>query len=302
MPITIVPVTPGFAAEIGDVDLRRALGAAQMQAVRDAFATYAVLVFPSQELSVEQHLAFAANFGPLERSVATQMTGRKLRTRAEIADIANMDAEGNIWRSDSRMRLFQMGNRLWHTDSSFKAPSGYASLLYARSVAPVGGHTQFADLRAAYDALPEGTRARIEGLIGEHSLLYSRRRLGFTQFTDEEKRAFAPVARPLVRTIPESGRRSLYLASHVGAIRGMPDADAQALLNELTEHATQRHFVYTHRWRVGDLVMWDNRCTMHRGTEFDDLRWPRDMHRATTSDRPDAFGAIEAAHAASADY
>ena len=302
MPITIMPVTAGFAAEVGDVDLGSALAPADMQAVRDAFATYAVLVFPAQELGVEQHLAFAANFGPLERSVATRMTDRKLRTRAEIADIANMDAEGRLWRSDSRMRLFQLGNRLWHTDSSFKAPSGYASLLYARSVAPVGGHTEFADLRAACDALPAATLARIEGLIAEHSLLFSRRRLGFTQFTDDEKRAFAPVGRPLLRTIPESGRRSLYLASHAGAIRGMPDEEAQALLRELTEHATQRQFVYTHRWRVGDLVMWDNRCTMHRGTEFDDLRWPRDMHRATTSDRPDAFGGIEAASAQGADY
>lgn len=302
MPITIMPVTEGFAAEIGDVDLRSPLRAEDMQAVREAFATYAVLVFPAQELDVEQHLAFASNFGPLEHTVATRMTGRKLRTRAEIADIANMDAEGKLWRSDSRMRLFQLGNRLWHTDSSFKAPSGYASLLYARSVAPVGGHTEFADLRAAYDALAQDARTRIEGLIAEHSLLFSRRRLGFTQFTDDEKRAFAPVARPLVRTIPESGRRSLYLASHVGAIRGLPDAEAQALLRELTEHATQRQFVYRHRWRVGDLVMWDNRCTMHRGTEFDDLRWPRDMHRATTSDRADAFGALEAASAGNADY
>jgi alpha-ketoglutarate-dependent 2,4-dichlorophenoxyacetate dioxygenase len=229
------------------------------------------------------------------------MTERKMRVRPEIADIANMDAEGNVWRKDSRMRLFQLGNRLWHTDSSFKAPSGYASLLYARSVAPVGGHTEFADMRAAFDALPQATRARLEGLIGEHSLLFSRKRLGFTQFSDDEQRAFAPVSRPLLRTIPESGRRALYLASHIGRIRGMSDDEAEALLRELTEHATQRCFVYMHRWRVGDLVMWDNRCTMHRGTAFDDLRWPRDMHRATTSDRADAFGAIEDGVPAAAD-
>jgi alpha-ketoglutarate-dependent 2,4-dichlorophenoxyacetate dioxygenase len=302
MAINIVPITPHFAAEVGDLDLRHPLGPEDLRAVRDAFATYGVLIFPAQQLDVEQHLAFASNFGPLERTVATQMTERKLRVRAEIADIANMDSEGNIWREQSRMRQFQLGNRLWHTDSSFKAPSGYASLLYARSIAPIGGHTEFADMRAAWDALPEATRARIDGLVGEHSLLFSRRRLGFTEFTEDEQRAFAPVARPLVRTIPESGRGSLYIASHVGRIRGMADDAAEALLAELTAHATQRQFVYTHRWRVGDLVMWDNRCTMHRGTAFDDLRWARDMHRATTSDRVDAFGTVESAAEATGDY
>ena len=199
-------------------------------------------------------------------------------------------------------RIFQLGNRLWHTDSSFKAPSGYASLLYARSVAPIGGHTQFADLRAACDALPAALKARLQGLIAEHSLIYSRRKLGFTEFTPEEKIAFAPVLRPLLRRIPESGRESLYIASHIGRIGGMPDAQAEALLAELVAHATQRQFVYTHRWRVGDLVMWDNRCTMHRGTEYEDTRWRRDLQRATTSDRIDAFGVQEQASAVTAEY
>ena len=289
MAITIVPITPGFAAEVGDIDLRSALPGQQMQAVREAFATYAVLVFTSQELSVEQHLAFASNFGPLEQSVASKMKDQKLRVRPDIADIANLDADGRIWGADSRLRRFQLGNRLWHTDSSFKTPTGGASLLYARSVAPIGGHTEFADMRAAWDALSDDTKARVQGLLAEHSLVFSRRRLGFTDFTDDEMVAFAPVPRPLVRTIPESGRRSLYVASHAGRIRGMDDDAAERLLRELTGHATQRQFVYTHRWRAGDLVMWDNRCTMHRGTAFDDLRWPRDMLRATTSDRADAF-------------
>jgi alpha-ketoglutarate-dependent 2,4-dichlorophenoxyacetate dioxygenase len=287
MALTIAPVTPSFAAEIGDIDLSRPLSEAELAGVREAFANYAVLVFPSQQLTVEQHLAFAARFGPLERSVASQMKDQTLRVRADIADIANLDAEGRIWGADSRLRQFQLGNRLWHTDSSFKQPTAYTSMLYARSVAPVGGHTEFADMRAAWDGLPEPMRARVEGLVAEHSLLFSRAKLGFANFTDDEKLAFAPVARPMVRTIPENGRRSLYVASHVGRIRGMADADALALVEALVAHATQRQFVYTHRWRVGDLVMWDNRCTMHRGTPFDDLRWPRDMMRATTSDRPD---------------
>jgi alpha-ketoglutarate-dependent 2,4-dichlorophenoxyacetate dioxygenase len=284
MPISIFPVTPGFAAEVGDIDLARPLDALALQAVHDAFARFAVLVFPAQELSIDQHLAFASHFGPLERTVQTAMRDEKLRVREEIADIANLDADGNIWREDARIRLFQMGNRLWHTDSSFKEPSGYASLLYARSVAPIGGHTEFADLRAAHDALPAAERSRLAGLVAEHSLIHSRRRLGFTSFTPEERAAFAPVRRPLVRRIRESGRESLYVASHAGRIEGMPDDEAQALIARLIAHATQRQFVYTHRWRVGDLVMWDNRCTMHRGTEYEDTRWRRDLQRVTTSD------------------
>ena len=303
MPISIFPITERFAAEIGDIDLSQPLDPETLQAVREAFATYAVLAFPAQQLTIEQHLAFASNFGPLETTVRLSMPkSGKMRVREEIADIANLDANGKVWHQNSRARLFQMGNRLWHTDSSFKAPSGYASMLYARSVAPVGGHTEFADLRAAYDALPAERKSGLHGLIAEHSLIYSRGKLGFTEFTPEEKVAFAPVLRPLVRRIPESGRETLYIASHIGRIRGMADSAASALVEGLVAHATQRQFVYTHRWRVGDLVMWDNRCTMHRGTEFEDTRWVREMLRATTSDRIDAFGAEEPRSAVTAGY
>src|SRR5262245_28962454 len=294
MTISLFPVTECFAAEVGEIDLAQPLDPETLQAVRDAFATYAVLVFPAQQLTIEQHLTFASNFGPLETTVRLSMPkSGKMRVREEIADIANLDANGKLWRKDSRARLFQMGNRLWHTDSSFKAPSGYASMLYARSIAPIGGNTEFADLRAAYDALPTERKNALHGLIAEHSLIYSRGKLGFTEFTPEEKVAFAPVLRPLVRRIPESGRETLYIASHIGKIGGMDDGETRKLVEELTAHATQRQFVYTHRWRVGDLVMWDNRCTMHRGTEFEDTRWVREMLRATTSDRIDAFGAEE---------
>jgi alpha-ketoglutarate-dependent 2,4-dichlorophenoxyacetate dioxygenase len=304
MTISIFPVTPSFVAEVGDLDVGRPLVEEDLRVVRDAFAAYAVLIFPAQELTIDQHLAFAANFGPLERTVEIALGRSKLRIkREEIADVANLDTDGEVWREGARRRHFaMMGNRLWHTDSSFKAPSGHASFLYARSIPPVGGHTMFADLRAAYDALPESTKLRLRDLMAEHSLLYSRKRIGFTEFTDAENRAFAPVLRPLVRTIPESGRESLYIASHIGHIQGLPEEETEALLKELTTHATQPLFVYTHRWRVGDLVMWDNRCTMHRGTEFDDLRWPRDMQRATTSDRIDAFGVQETPHITTADY
>jgi alpha-ketoglutarate-dependent 2,4-dichlorophenoxyacetate dioxygenase len=304
MSISIFPVTPNFAAEIGDLDLSQPLAEHALKAVREAFAVYSVLVFPAQNLTVDQHLAFASNFGPLERTVELALGRTNMRVpHEEISDVANIEADGKLWHDDACRRHFgMMGNRLWHTDSSFKAPSGYASLLYARSIAPVGGHTEFADLRAAYDALPDSTKLLLRGRTAEHSLLYSRKRIGVTEFTDTEKKASTPVVRPIVRTIPESGRESLYIASHIGRIQGMADGQTEALLSQLTAHATQRQFVYTHRWRVGDLVMWDNRCTMHRGTEFDDLRWPRDVQRATTSDKIDVFGMHENARTAVGDY
>lgn len=291
MPITVSPMTDGFAAEVGDIDLAGPLADDVLAQVREAFTRYAVLIFPDQRISVEQHLDFARTFGPLERSVATLMPGQKLRVREEIADVGNLTPDGKVWESNYKHRLFQLGNRLWHTDSSFKTPTGYTSMLYCRSVAPIGGHTEFADLRAAWDALPAGEQARLEKQIGEHSLLHSRKRLGYTDFSEQERIAWAPVARPLVRTLPESGRRTLYLASHVGRIQGLDDEAGEALLAQLTAHATQRQFTYLHRWRLHDLVLWDNRCTMHRGTPFDDTRYPRDMQRATTADRPDALQA-----------
>jgi alpha-ketoglutarate-dependent 2,4-dichlorophenoxyacetate dioxygenase len=201
-----------------------------------------------------------------------------------LADVSNLNHENEVWGKESRVRLFQLGNRLWHTDSSFKRVPARASLLYARTIAPVGGHTEFADERAAYDALPEEMKRRIETLVAEHSIFNSRARLGFTNFSEEERREMPPVPQVLVRTIPESGRKSLYLASHAGRIFGMSEADGRALIDHLIAHATQRQFVDTHRWRVNDLVMWDNRCTLHRGTEFDDLRWKRDVQRATVCD------------------
>ena len=284
MGITISPITPDFAAEIGDVDLAQALDPATLEEIRQAFWKYGVLVFGGQKLTQAQHLAFSAHFGPHETSIGSYRTDEKQRVRPELADVSNLNGNDEVWGSDSRLRMFQLGNRLWHTDSSFKRVPGLASLLYARSIAPIGGHTEFADTRAAYDALPDATKARLEGLVAEHSIFTSRAKLGFTNFSEVERAAMPPVPQMLVRTIPESGRRALYLASHAGRILGMPDDEGRALLDELVEHATQRRFVYTHRWRVDDLVMWDNRCTMHRGTEFDDLRWRRDVQRSTVSD------------------
>jgi alpha-ketoglutarate-dependent 2,4-dichlorophenoxyacetate dioxygenase len=284
MAITIVPVTPSFAAEIGDVDLSRPLEADDVQALKDAFSKYAVLAFPDQRLSQDQHLDFAKHFGPLETTIGVYRTDQPLRVRKEFADVSNITHDDKLWGKEDRHRMFQMANRIWHTDSSFKRLPAYASLLYARSIPPVGGHTEFADERAAYDALPEATKRRLDGLVAEHSIFNSRARLGFSNFNDEERRSLPPVPQVLVRTIPQNGRKSLYLASHAGRILGMNEQEGRALVDELIAHATQRQFVYTHRWRVNDLVMWDNRCTMHRGTDFDDLRWKRDVQRATVSD------------------
>lgn len=284
MTISIYPIMPDFAAEVGDVDLSQPLASDVAEEIKQAFWKYAVLIFPAQELTHEQHLAFARQIGPLETAIPVYNSEKKLRIGMEFSDVSNLNGQDEIWDKNSRMRMFQLGNRLWHTDSSFRHVPARASLLYCRAAAPIGGHTEFADERAAYDALPEETKQKIDGMIAEHSIFNSRAKLGFTNFSEEERAGMPPVRQVLVRTIPESGRRSLYLASHAGRILGLPDEEGAALLDELVEHATQRQFVYTHRWRQNDLVMWDNRCTMHRGTEFDDLRWRRDMQRATVSD------------------
>ena len=284
MAISVYPVTENFAAEIGDLDLARPLDPADLAAIKAAFASYAVLIFPDQQLTQEQHLAFAARFGPLELTIAVHRKDAPLRVRKEFADVSNLNHKDKVWREDSRTRQFQLANRIWHTDSSFKRLPARASLLYARTIPPVSGHTEFADERAAYDALPEAMKRRLEGLVAEHSIFNSRGRLGFSNFSEEERQSLPPVPQALVRVIAESGRKSLYLASHAGRIFGMPDAEGRALIDQLIEHATRRQFVYTHRWRVNDLVMWDDRCTMHRGTAFDDLRFRRDVQRATVSD------------------
>ena len=284
MAISLHAVTPEFVAEVGDIDLGKPISASDLAAIKAAFTRYAVLIFPDQTFSDESHLDFARHFGPLETSVFKLRTDHKMRLDEKMADVGNLDANNNILAANDRVRLYQLGNRLWHTDSSFKRLPAYCSILHGRAIPPIGGHTEFADLRAAYDALPEDTKRRIAGLVAEHSLMTSRARLGFTDFDEAERKAFEPVPQVLARRLSDSGRMSLYLASHAGTIRGMAKADAERLLKELIDHATQRQFVHAHRWRVNDLVMWDDRCTMHRGMDFDDQRYKRDMRRATVSD------------------
>jgi alpha-ketoglutarate-dependent 2,4-dichlorophenoxyacetate dioxygenase len=284
MAISVHAVTPDFVAEVGDVALNKPLAPEDLAAIRAAFTKYAILIFPDQEFDDEGQLDFARNFGPLETTVFKARKDHKLRLHENMADVGNLDSENRVLAADNRQRLYNLGNRLWHTDSSFKRLPAYCSMLHARSIPPIGGQTEYADMRAAYDALPEATKRRIAGLVAEHSIMTSRAKLGFKDFDENELVAFAPVPQVLVRKLPDSGRMSLYIASHAGAIRGMADDEARKLLDELTAHATQRQFVHSHRWRAKDLVIWDNRCTMHRGMEFDDQRYKRDMRRATVSD------------------
>lgn len=284
MALSIWPVTEDFAAEVDGVDLSKPLDPDTVEEIKQAFWKYAVLAFPGQNLTQQQHVDFAAHFGPLEQSIARHRKDMTPRLRLDLADVSNLNDRDEILEEDNRLRQFQLGNRLWHTDSSFKFVPGRASLLYGRAVPPAGGMTEFADERAAWEALDDETKARIDGLIAEHCIRYSRMRMGFSNFSAEEIREMPPVPQVLVRTIPETGRKNLYLASHAMKIVGMDDAEALELIDGLIAHATQRQFVYRHRWRANDLVMWDNRCTMHRGTPFDDLKYKRDVQRATVAE------------------
>ncbi len=292
--ISVKQLHPLFVGEIGGVDLREPLDRATVDALDDAINQHGVLVFHDQVITDAQQMAFSRNFGELETTVRAYRKDFVPRLDVHMADISNLDERNRVLPSDDRRRLNALGNRLWHSDSSFTRIPARFSLLSARVIPDEGGETQFADMRAAWDALPARMQARLEGLICEHTQLFSRGRIGFTDYAEEERAKMAPVPQVLVRTHPGSGRKSLFLSSHAGAISGMEVPEARVLLMDLMEHATQREFVYTHRWKVGDLVMWDNRCTMHRAREYDETQ-VRDMHRTTVSDgRPTVPDALVA--------
>jgi alpha-ketoglutarate-dependent 2,4-dichlorophenoxyacetate dioxygenase len=279
-------IGPCFAAEVQGLDLTRPLSREDVAAVHAAMDEHAVLVFHEQFLDDEQQLAFSRSLGELERAIGTSLRAPdEYRLPTTFADVSNLDKDNKPFARDDRRRLFAIGNRLWHSDSSFKVVPAKYSILHARAIPAKGGNTEFADMGAAYDALDDETKAEIEDLICEHSQLYSRQQLGFTDFTDEERERFRPVRQRLVRTHPSTGRKSLFLASHAGGIVGWPRPEAMAFLKDLTEHATQRQFVYAHPWRVGDLVMWDNRRTMHRARPFP-ADEPRDVRRTTLVGTP----------------
>ncbi len=281
MTVTTRQIGPCFAAEAEGLDLRRPLSPDEVAAVHTGMDRYAVLVFRGQAIDDAQQLAFTRSLGEIEHAIGTSLREPgEYRLPTTFADVSNLDQHSRVFARDDRRRLFALGNRLWHSDSSFKVVPAKYSLLHARSIPSKGGDTEFADMRAGYDALDAEAKAEAEDLVCEHSQLFSRQILGFTDFTDEERERFRPVRQCLVRTHPVTGRRSLYLSSHAGGIVGWPVPEARAFLRDLVEHATQRQFVYAHRWQVGDLVMWDNRQTMHRARPFP-AHEPRDVRRTT---------------------
>jgi alpha-ketoglutarate-dependent 2,4-dichlorophenoxyacetate dioxygenase len=277
---------PLFVGEVSDIDVGKPVDAATLAALNTAIDRYAVLVFRSQDLDDERQMAFARNFGELElpRSGAAKV---KRRQRPEIADISNLDEESKVRGRDDPRRFDQLGNRLWHTDGSFRRVPAALSMLYAHRVpaaSPRGrGETEFADMRAVYDALSDQQKEDIAGLVALHDIAWSRGQLGFNELLFGEKQVLPPVPQRVVRTHPGSKRKVLYVAAHASEIVDWPVPEGRLLLRELIEHATQREFVYRHDWRRGDLVVWDNRATMHRGRGFDETQ-VRDLRRVTTRD------------------
>lgn len=284
MSLTLKPKSRDFVAEATGVDLGAPLSPELVAEIEAAMDRYAVLVFPGQNIDDDQQVGFARYFGQLEADPTQVAADQRRLAHADLTDVSNLDAEGRIMAVDNRRRLANLGNRLWHSDSSFKRIPAKYSFLHGRIVAPEGGETEFADMRAAWDALPEKTKAKLVDLVCEHSLMFSRQQLGFTDFTDAERLKHAPVKQRLVRRHAGSGRMVLYLSSHIGRIVGWPVPESLAFLRDLTEHATRSDFVYRHVWRPFDLIIWDNRCTMHRVRPFDDQEHPRDMRRVTLQD------------------
>jgi alpha-ketoglutarate-dependent 2,4-dichlorophenoxyacetate dioxygenase len=284
MAIAIRQIHKHFVGEVSGVDLRQPLTKDEAAEIEAGMDKYAVLVFHGQDITDDQQMAFALNFGQRENPRGGNITKKQdyRLGSAGLNDVSNLGKDGKPLAKDSRTHLFNLGNCLWHSDSSFRAIPAKFSLLSARVLNPKGGNTEFADMRAAYDALDAETKAEIDELICEHSLMYSRGSLGFLDYTDEEKELFKPVLQRLVRTHPVHQRKSLYLSSHAGKVQGMSMPEGRVLLRDLTEHATQPEFVYVHKWTLHDLVMWDNRQTMHRVRRYDQSQ-PRDMRRATVA-------------------
>lgn len=281
MPVAIRPLHPVIAGEVSGVDLTKPLSREDVAAIEAGMDRYAVLVFHDQPFNDEQQMAFAENFGTPEVPKGASVTKPEdYRLKTGLADVSNLDKNGAPRARDDRQRLFGLGNCLWHSDSSFRAIPAKYSMLSARTLNTKGGNTEFADMRAAYDDLDDELKDEIKDMVCEHSLMYSRGALGFLDYSEEEKAMFKPVLQRLVRRHPVTNRTSLYLSSHAGGIVGMTVPDARVLLRDLNEHATQAKYVYVHKWKLHDLVMWDNRQTMHRVRRYDESQ-PRDMRRAT---------------------
>ncbi|MGB7183483.1 MAG: TauD/TfdA family dioxygenase [Burkholderiaceae bacterium] len=284
MTLELKSLHPTFVAQASGVDLATLTDEATLGAIRAAMDQYAVLVFPNQTLNDDTHLAFARRLdGQIHAKTGSRVIAKSRLGDEALTDISNLDVDGKVLETNNRLRLYSLANRLWHTDASFENPAGRYSMLYAYEVPPVRADTQFADMRTAYDSLDDDTKAQISDLKAHHSIAYSRQTLGF-EFAPEEANILKGVWQPVVRHFASTGRRALYLASHASKIDGLPTPEARLLIKDLMEHATQPHLVYSHDWQEKDLVIWDNRATMHRGKAYDDQKHRRELRRVTTLD------------------
>ena len=294
MSISFDPHQLSFFAESSPIDLRAVQNEDELAEIRLGMDRFGVLLFRDQHFTDADQLAFAQRLdGELHAKTGSSVVGKNRFGNEALTDIANVDENGEIMQSNDRRRMYALGNRLWHTDASFQDPAGRYSLLHARVVPPVPADTLFADMRAAYDDLDDETRELIADLRAHHSIAYSRQTLGF-EFSAEELSKLQGAVHPLVRVNPRTGRRSLYVASHASSIVDWPVAEGRLLLRDLIEHAVQSKYTHAHRWAVGDLVIWDNLATMHKGMRYDDTRYRRELRRVTTLDLPLSAAAQEA--------
>ena len=305
MPISVEHLHPFFAAEIDGVDLSGPIDDATHRALDDAIDRYAVLIFHRQRLDDDQLLALGRRFGSIAPPRKRHGADAQRLKHAELADVSNVNARDELRARDDRRRLDSLGNQLWHSDASFRPISGALSMLHAHVIPPKGGETEFADLRAAYDTLDDEMKSTIAPLSAVHSIFQSRGLLGHATYTEKERVELPDVVHPLVRTHPGSKRKTLYVGSHASHVVGWPIPEGKLLIRDLIDHATERRFVHTHKWTVGDLVVWDNRCTLHRGRRYDDAKHRRDLRRVTTqdlesvADNPEVLKVLEALEAAS---
>jgi alpha-ketoglutarate-dependent 2,4-dichlorophenoxyacetate dioxygenase len=288
MSLQIKPIHPVFGAEATGIDLTQALAPADVRAINKAMNEHAVLVFRGQPLTPQQQIDFAKSFGPLDIGLKRVFKRPERLEDERLIDISNVDAQGNVAKRDSQKNLSNFANQLWHSDSSFMNPRAAYSMLHCVIKPSWGGNTEFADLRHAYDTLDARTRAEIQDLKAEHFALHTRILLGDDAYTDNQKKEIPPAVWPLADTHPGSGRKVLFVGVHARQILGWPTAESRMYLQDLLEHATRRENVYVHEWQVGDLVIWDNRSTLHRGRRFD-IAERRELRRTTINDTPEAM-------------
>jgi len=288
MALTFKPLSPVFAAEVSGIDLTKPLSQQDVQAINAGMNEHAVLVFRQQPMTAQQQLNFASSFGPLDIGLKRVFKRPERLGDERLIDISNVDADGQVTRRDSPKNLSNFANQLWHSDSSFMNPRAAYSMLHCVIKPSWGGNTEFADLRHAYDTLDERTRAEIQELKAEHYALHTRILLGDEAYTDEQKKSIPPAIWPIADTHPGSGRKVLFVGVHARQILGWPTAESRMYLQDLLEHATRREYVYVHKWEPGDLVIWDNRSTLHRGRRYD-IAERRELRRTTINDTPEAM-------------